>query len=255
MSTRTANRPTPMQDQAPVPADPASRRPRLDLSVAQTIGGSLAAATAAAIGSRLGVVGTLTGAALVSVVASVAGALYTNSLRRTGHRVSSALRGVRGERRTAGTPIRGWRVLAGALTVFAVAAAAITAVELVSGTSLNGRHGSTTAAAAVQGDGTDRTPRHSAPADAKARETATPSPADTPTPTASVSPTSVPSQAAAATPSSAAPTAGETPEPTPTGAATATVTPSGGPSGAATTTPGGAASVTPGAVPAGPQDQ
>src|SRR3954469_25129300 len=253
MSTRTTNRPTPTQDQAPVPADPTPRRPRLDLSVAQTVGGSLAAATAAAIGSRLGVVGTLTGAALVSVVASVAGALYTNSLRRTGHRVSSALRGVRGargvqgvrgvrgvrgERRATGPPIRGWRVLAGALTVFAVAAAGVTAVELVSGTSLNGRHGSTTAAAAVQGTGTDRTSRHTAPADGKARETATPSPADTPTPTSSASPTSVPSQAAAATPSSAAPTTGETPAATPTSAATETATPSGGPSAEATTTPG-----------------
>jgi hypothetical protein len=63
--------------------DETNRKPFLDLSVTQLIGGSLAAATAAALGSRLGVVGTIVGAALVSVVSAVAGALYTQSLRRT----------------------------------------------------------------------------------------------------------------------------------------------------------------------------
>ncbi len=63
--------------------DDKNRKPFLDLSVTQLIGGSLAAATAASLGSRLGVVGTILGAALVSVVSAVAGALYTQSLRRT----------------------------------------------------------------------------------------------------------------------------------------------------------------------------
>src|SRR5690349_10980866 len=63
--------------------DETNRKPFLDLSVTQLIGGSLAAATAAALGSRLGVVGTILGAALVSVVSAVAGAAYTQSLRRT----------------------------------------------------------------------------------------------------------------------------------------------------------------------------
>ena len=63
--------------------DDSNRKPFLDLSATQLIGGSLAAATAAALGSRLGVVGTIVGAALVSVVSAVAGALYTQSLRRT----------------------------------------------------------------------------------------------------------------------------------------------------------------------------
>ena len=63
--------------------DETNRKPFLDLSATQLIGGSLAAATAAALGSRLGVVGTIVGAALVSVVSAVAGALYTQSLRRT----------------------------------------------------------------------------------------------------------------------------------------------------------------------------
>jgi len=58
-------------------------RIRLDLSLAQVAGGSLAAATAAALSSGLGVAGTIAGAAVISVVTAVAGALYTQSLRRT----------------------------------------------------------------------------------------------------------------------------------------------------------------------------
>jgi hypothetical protein len=248
MSTRTTNRPTPLQDPTPGPDDPASRRPRLDLSVAQTVGGSLAAATAAAIGSRLGVVGTLTGAALVSVVASVAGALYTNSLRRTGHRVSSALRTVRGERPSTGTPLRARRVLAGAVTVFAVAAVAITAFELATGTSLSGRHGSTTAATALQGGGTHQAPARPTPAGPSPRASSTPTPSSSPTST----PSSATSEPAQVVPSTSTPTPTESPAASPTGADTAAPTPSASPTAEPTTgaTPG---SVSPSAAPAGPQ--
>ncbi|MDQ6642174.1 MAG: hypothetical protein M3Y66_06745, partial [Actinomycetota bacterium] len=64
-------------------SDKTERKPLLDLSLTQLIGGSAAAATAAALGSRLGVVGTIVGAALVSVISAIAGAVYTQSLRRT----------------------------------------------------------------------------------------------------------------------------------------------------------------------------
>jgi hypothetical protein len=60
-----------------------SRRPRLDLSAAQVTGGALAAVTSAVAGSTLGVNGTVAGAAVGSVVATVGGELYTHSLRRT----------------------------------------------------------------------------------------------------------------------------------------------------------------------------
>ena len=60
-----------------------TRKPFLDLSLTQLIGGSAAAATAAALGSRLGLVGTILGAAFVSVLTAVGGAVYTQSLRRT----------------------------------------------------------------------------------------------------------------------------------------------------------------------------
>ena len=47
----------------------------LDLSLTQLLGGSAAAATAAA-GSRLGVVGTIAGAAVLSLVSAIAASLY-----------------------------------------------------------------------------------------------------------------------------------------------------------------------------------
>lgn len=64
-------------------SDENTRKPFLDLSLTQLIGGSAAAATAAALGSRLGLVGTILGAAFVSVLTAVGGAVYTQSLRRT----------------------------------------------------------------------------------------------------------------------------------------------------------------------------
>jgi hypothetical protein len=60
-----------------------SRRPRPELSAAQVAGGALAAVTSAVAGSSLGVHGTVAGAAVGSVVATVGGELYTHSLRRT----------------------------------------------------------------------------------------------------------------------------------------------------------------------------
>ena len=54
----------------------------LGLSLTQIAGGALAAVTAAVAASFLGVAGTLVGAALGSVVSSVAAALYSSSLRR-----------------------------------------------------------------------------------------------------------------------------------------------------------------------------
>jgi len=62
----------------------------LGLSLTQIAGGALAAVTAAVAASFLGVAGTLIGAALGSVVSSVAAALYSTSLTRAA-RVSKVL--------------------------------------------------------------------------------------------------------------------------------------------------------------------
>ena len=63
-------------------APPAPRAKLLDLSLTQLTAGSFAAATAAFLGSRVGWVGTITGAALGSVVSAVASSLYTASMTR-----------------------------------------------------------------------------------------------------------------------------------------------------------------------------
>jgi hypothetical protein len=64
----------------------ANDRPKLGLSGPQIIGGALAAASAAVAASWLGVAGTVLGAVVVSLVASIGSALYTHSLERS-HRV------------------------------------------------------------------------------------------------------------------------------------------------------------------------
>jgi hypothetical protein len=70
-------------------------KPKSSFSVAQVIGGALAAMTAAALGSRLSLAGTVIGAAFASVIAAVAGAIYTASLRRTSKHVGAVLTRVR----------------------------------------------------------------------------------------------------------------------------------------------------------------
>src|SRR5918998_3183495 len=67
-----------MQDQA---------KQAVQLSVAQVLAGALAAVSAAVVASTFGLAGTLIGAAVTSVVATVAGALYTHSLERARTRI------------------------------------------------------------------------------------------------------------------------------------------------------------------------
>ena len=64
----------------------ANDRPKLELSGPQIIGGALAAASAAVAASWLGVAGTVLGAVIVSLVASIGSALYTHSLERSSSR-------------------------------------------------------------------------------------------------------------------------------------------------------------------------
>ena len=81
----------------PEPPLPAVARPRLELSLTQILGSTAAAVTAAFLGSRLGVAGTLIGAALASFISVVGGAVYTTSIKATRHRVAQALVAVRGQ--------------------------------------------------------------------------------------------------------------------------------------------------------------
>ena len=66
-------------------------RPKLELSGTQIIGGALAAASAAVASSWLGVAGTVLGAVIVSLVASIGSALYTHSLERSSRAIRETL--------------------------------------------------------------------------------------------------------------------------------------------------------------------
>lgn len=171
----------------------------LDLSLPQLVGGSLAAATAAALGSRLGVVGTITGAAVGSVITAVAANLYTNSMSRAHRALVTTLRpgatlhrvvAVDAEpmeaspsgltRPALGGPSRRRRSWTGPLVsatvVFAVAAAFLTGLQLATGASVTGTTVGTQAGTAGRA-GTDRgSDLHVAPGDAVASHTSEPAP-------------------------------------------------------------------------------
>lgn len=145
----------------PAPTRPVSPTPRerfLDLSLTQVVGGSLAAATAAALGSRLGLVGTIAGAGLISVVSAVAASVYTQSLRRTRARLRRE-RPLRTADTQAGALVTApdtaaatgpgrpgplsrrtlvTRSLLGATAVFVITALTVTGWELATGSSLSG---------------------------------------------------------------------------------------------------------------------
>jgi hypothetical protein len=64
---------------------------KVTISIPQIVGGALAAATAAAIGSQLGVAGTIFGAAVASVVGGVAGTFYSAGIEGTHRKVTGAI--------------------------------------------------------------------------------------------------------------------------------------------------------------------
>jgi hypothetical protein len=68
-----------------------STEPKLGLRPAQILAGALAAASAAVASSWLGVAGTVIGAAVMSVVASVASVLYARPIERSQERLLSAI--------------------------------------------------------------------------------------------------------------------------------------------------------------------
>jgi hypothetical protein len=108
---------------------------RLELSRLEVIASTLAAASAALVASYFGVNGTVIGAAVASVVATVGSAVYGHWLRRTHDR----LRRRRGEpaeprpyeRISRPRLIRWSRVAAASLLVFTAAMGAVTAAELM----------------------------------------------------------------------------------------------------------------------------
>lgn len=71
------------------PAPEEEERPRLTLSVPQIVASALAAASSAAVAARLGVAGTLIGAAVGSIVATIGTAIYGHTLTRASMQLKS----------------------------------------------------------------------------------------------------------------------------------------------------------------------
>jgi hypothetical protein len=228
----------------------------LDLSFIQVVGGALAAMTAAALGSRFSVEGTVVGAALASVIAAVASALYTTSLRRT----QEAVRVVVGGRRnpaagtgsssasprlptgstavspdplpqpaTAADPtarIRRRRTVlvssvVGALATFALAAGALTTYEALAGRALSGGDGTTISQVQREGPKNDRPADEDSPAPTESAD-----PAESSDPTATAEPSAEPSVTEESEPRASAPTTEPTEEPSAEPSATAQAEPS-----------------------------
>lgn len=124
---------------------------KLDLSVAQVAGTSLATVAAALLASKLGVYGTILGAGVVSVVATAGGPLIQHFFRRTGDQLRETARprarqaplpgesdGEFGAATVHGTRVRGWKrtaVASGA--AFAIAIGGLGAYEAAAGTSVS----------------------------------------------------------------------------------------------------------------------
>ncbi|MEW1800884.1 MULTISPECIES: hypothetical protein [Streptomyces] len=147
-----------------VEAEPGDEK--LDLSVAQVAGSSLATVAAALLASKMGVYGTILGAGVVSVVAAAGGPVIQHLFRRTGHQLRGSARpkarqvppscgapgpaGARpaapgeefgeefGEPTVHGTRMRGWKrtaVASGA--AFAIAIGGLGTYEALAGTSVS----------------------------------------------------------------------------------------------------------------------
>ena len=233
---------------ARITAAPAGAQPHtpskvklLDLSLTQLVGGSMAAATAAALGSRLGVVGTITGAAVLSVVSAIAANLYTTSMARA----KDAVVLVRSRRGADGLQVevvreRWWRrpdrtttrrVLATTVAVFAVAAAFLTGLQLATGAQVTGTNlgGRSSAGAVVDTPAASRAERAQRDGRATTSTGSTPSPSSTTPvtgPATGAGATTAPASPQAATPTTAGPSSPASPA-TASGTGPAT-TPTGG---------------------------
>lgn len=120
---------------------PEKKQPAIGVSAAQIAAGALASVTAAVIASYFGIGGTLIGAAITSVVATVGGALYKLSLESAQARVVRVTRNPRtGEltREVTQEPVSTrptrqirWGLVAGAFVlVFGLAIGTVTAIEV-----------------------------------------------------------------------------------------------------------------------------
>jgi hypothetical protein len=197
---------------------------RIQLSAAQIAASSLAAVSAAVVCSFFGVAGTVIGAAIASVLATVGSALYSYSLRRTKARlrrlhqagaaappVTEVMRTAReqGRRLVSQLPVK--LIGAGAIGVFIVSIGVVTVIELGLGKPLSALFGVSHSGNrnTSLGSGLDFG-SHRSPSKPNPEPTTTPSPGVSSSPTPSAQPTV---------------TRTVTPNPSPTSAAPPTVSP------------------------------
>lgn len=202
-------------------------RPTLGITPAQVAGSALASVSGAFLASWLGVAGTLIGAALLSIVATIGSAAYTYSLRR-GHEV--VVRGRNG-RIVATAPreraswLRGlpWpRLALASVAVLAIALVTLTAFEGLTGKPVSALATGSDKGGTTIGRAADNVTGGSASRDEEP-STPDPSPSQTPTPT----PTPEPSTDPSPTPT-AEPTPTDQPSPTETPAPSDQPSPSDG---------------------------
>jgi hypothetical protein len=217
---------------------PSAPSRRIEISLTQLLAGSAAAACGAWLASKIGVAGTVIGAAIVSALVTTLSAIYTPGARRAQARLPLRKAEVHDRARLPATysddppppapepPAEGYhwgRIALAALAVFVVAMVAVTAIELVKGQTF-----SCSSAGRNCDQGTTLLPGR-----ARTHPTSpTPTPT-TPTPTPTTTPSVVPSSGSG-TPS---PTGSPSPTFSPTGSPSTSGTPSGtgSPSPAATT--------------------
>ncbi|MFD8884887.1 hypothetical protein ACFV0H_20530 [Streptomyces erythrochromogenes] len=217
---------------------------KLDLSVAQVAGSSLATVAAALLASKMGVYGTILGAGVVSVVATAGGPVIQHLFRRTGDQLREGARPKarqvpppRGEGEAAatgpteefgeptvhGTRVRGWKrtaVASGA--AFAIAIGGLGTYEAMAGTSVSSG-GGTLFSGGTRTAGEDRPapPEHGPAGGEKERRGGTdaPGPGASPSPSrpdGGRSPGPDPSRSGEPAPRPSESTHGPAPTPTPT---------------------------------------
>jgi hypothetical protein len=220
----------------------------LGITPTQVSAGALAAVTAAVLGSKLNVAGTITGAAVASVVSTLGGALYQRSFERTRESVRKvgnkawvikpSADGDAGEPEpeeadTAaeqpddeaepkpGRVVRWKAVAVVSAVVFLIGMLAVTGVELLRGAPLSGGDRGTTIGA-ITGKSTGGGPTSTV------RQTPSSGPTTSEQPTAGASHTTTNTETTTTAPEATTTTTRPSPNPTPSHEPTSEVRPTGG---------------------------
>ena len=205
---------------------PSAPSRRIEISLTQLLAGSAAAACGAWLASKIGVAGTVIGAAIVSALVTTLSAIYTHGARRAQQRLLVRKAEIHERARLPATyaddppppapepPAEGYhwgRIALAALAVFIVAMGAVTVIELVKGQSFScssaGRdcdQGTTLLPGRPRTHPTSPTPTPSVtttPSLTTPSGSGTPTPTDSPTPTFSSTESPTPSGTPSGTPS------------------------------------------------------